>query len=904
MGQRLSYLHLSGLTSTGAASFSVKTNPLIRYGIEQSHPDMTLHSSGHTVVAWENSTSGGVFYSIIDTASGNNIVAGRRLANITGGDPTDTRAPKVVSVGSYVLIFCVAGFNLYYAAIDMASPEIGAGALTIVTTELPTDGLTKNYDASIIGGTCVVVYGTASGSIKLRTLDGLINTLRATITATPSGCIGVFAHPTTGQAVIAWGDSTAGAETTYYAVCGGSNFSTVVKSPTSVDSGSCVGITGTYFADGSIAFFYTQAPSNPTLVSRYVIRTRVLAANGTWTVAACDFRRSVGLAGKAFTIGNQAYVPAVFDSLFQPTVFLLDQSGMPVAKALTDVAAGQPGGPANITLVRSLPEPNATSTSATYAWMEKVTVASSGIKSVSFTYGAKATGAVLADALHFGRGILWMYDGVSMVEHGFHLFPEVPAVPNPGGAFIYQYATTFAWTDSKGNIHRSAPSVPVTQAQASAIDATANAVHVTLPTLALTRKPSITPGDVAGAPVEIEVWRTINGGTTFFRCHATNQTPPFNDPTVDTVSFVDGMSDAQIQANPMLYTTGGVLENYPVNPPLYIVQIRNRLWVIDETNPLVGWYSKEVAPGSPVEFCGPGSGTLTFNFESKGPGVAMASLDDKVILMRENSMAQIEGTGPSATGNGDDFNEVPLPTDVGCVDPGSVMVGGGGVTFKSNKGFYLLDRGLNTSYIGADIESFNDYPVTSATVLPKTNWAIFTLGNGGGSLIYDYLYQQWSTLPSVVGALDACVYKGRFAFVDASGVVYTETPAAFAANGGFMGLMAETSWVKVGAMAGLQRVYKLLVLGQWKSSHSLKVDVYVDYDDSAPVQSDTFDCPTTRSPYILRIDARSQQCTSMKIRLTEIQNGTAGEGLTLSSISLLVGMKPGLRRVETANTKG
>lgn len=891
------YTHPCGLTASGAASVQVTNKALIRYGLAQSHPDMTVHSSGHSVVAWENANAGGVYYSIIDTESGNNILAGYAIPAITV--LSDMHSPKVVSVGSYVFILVVNGSSLYAFRVDMSLPALGVGAPILVASDMPTTAA-RHFDVSVSGSTAIIAY-TKSLNVGLVTLTsaGTV-TPAATIAGTASGAITVFRHPSEGQCVVAWGESDPAL--IRFAVYGGTGYSSEIVSPTTIQAEACVGISGAGFSNGSIAFVWTLAPANLQLVGQYAIRIRVLQAGGSWLAPTADLRRSVGLAGKVYVEDGQLYIPSVYDSLWQPTIFLLDQSGMPVAKALTDVAAGQPGGPSNITLTNTLPEHNQSSGSTVFAWMEKVTVASSGIKAVTFRHGAKMTGAVLADALHFGRGLMWMYDGVSMVEHGFHVFPEVAAVPNPGGSFIYNYCTTFAWTDSQGNIHRSAPSVQVTQAQPAAIDATANAVHLTLPTLRLTRKPGNFPGEVAGAPVQIEVWRTGNGDTTFHRCHAVNQIPPFNDPNADFVSFIDGMTDIQIRANPELYTSGGVLENYPCNPPQFICQIRNRLLAIDETNPLVIWYSQEVAPGSPVEFSGPGSGTLTFNLESKGGATGLASLDDKIIVFRENSLSWIQGSGPAPTGVGSDFLEIPVPADAGCVDPGSIMVGGPGCMFKSNKGFHLLDRQMSTQYVGADVEAFNGQTVTSSAVLPKTNWAIFTLGNGT-SLLFDYFLNQWSTLPAM-SAVDSCIYKGRLAFLADDGTVYKETDGQFTANGSFMGLMAETSWLKMGSLSGLQRIYRLLVLGEWRSPHSLRVELFTDYDDSAPVQTVTFDSASPLVPYILRVQPCVQQCTALKVRLTELQNGTAGEGLSLSSLSLIAGVKPGLRRVDPSHTKG
>jgi len=67
-----------------------------------------------------------------------------------------------------------------------------------------------------------------------------------------------------------------------------------------------------------------------------------------------------------------------------------------------------------------------------------------------------------------------MYDGQSVVEHGFNVYPENVAqntlVSSGGGIGIgasmattnqIQYSALYEWTDNQGQIHRSAPSVPL-----------------------------------------------------------------------------------------------------------------------------------------------------------------------------------------------------------------------------------------------------------------------------------------------------------------------------------------------------------------------------------------------------------------------------------------------------------
>ena len=66
-----------------------------------------------------------------------------------------------------------------------------------------------------------------------------------------------------------------------------------------------------------------------------------------------------------------------------------------------------------------------------------------------------------------GGGFISMYDSQEITEMNFHLYPENISqnTNNSAGSIAagtYQYKVIFFWTDARGQIHRSAPSVAVT----------------------------------------------------------------------------------------------------------------------------------------------------------------------------------------------------------------------------------------------------------------------------------------------------------------------------------------------------------------------------------------------------------------------------------------------------------
>lgn len=647
-----------------------------------------------------------------------------------------------------------------------------------------------------------------------------------------------------------------------------------------------------------------------------------------------DLLRSVGLAGKAFAMNGTRYVPLAFETDQQPTNFVADEAGNIVAKMLQNVGIGQLWGATNGTTNPLLPETSVLGNHVFLAMQERfatqglkvqskiVTTSdpgaavitqttSAGVTKVDLYFGTQMNRAVLASALHFGGGIVWMYDGASAVEHGFHMYPENVTVPSPGGDHVYQHAVCYEWMDLQGNLHRSAPSPAVLSQQPADIDAS-NPVRVAVPTLRLTAK-QLASSAKSRRPVVCVLYRTLDKGSVFYR---TNQTiaATANDTTVDTITITDTTPDSELQFNQQLYTTGGVLENQSAPPPAYLQMLENRLWLIDATNRLKLWFSKEVIPGSPVEF----SDFLTFNLEPRGDGAGGATgvvrLDQRTIVFREGGISYLTGLGPDPTGSQYDYEETQLPAEMGCTEPASIIAAGDGILFKSAKGFFKLNRDLSTTYIGADVEAYNDQRVTSATLLPKTNWALITLSSGV-ALMYDYLMNQWSVFPNL-NAVDGGVYQKLHVWLDANGVVHQETPGVFSDGGEYIPIRLSTSWVQLAGLQGYKRIWEFLILGDWISSHKLRVDIAYDFDGRVVKQTNTISSPTQIVPLQYRIQCAVQQCQAIQITLTElppdagttgtdgVSKVTPGEGLTLSGITFAVGLKPGLFRMPASKTFG
>ena len=414
---------------------------------------------------------------------------------------------------------------------------------------------------------------------------------------------------------------------------------------------------------------------------------------------------------------------------------------------------------------------------------------------------------------------------------------------------------------------------------------------VNIPTLRITDKPLDTP-------VSIAVYRTLVNETLFYRVSRFDQ-PILNDKTIDSVSFSDNTADSELIGNEQLYTTGGVLANGPSPASNLLTQYRNRLIAVSSEDPFTWYFSKPVGTGVPVQFS-------PFFYkkipEFGGQITALGVMDDKLIFFKRSSIFIVVGSGPNNLGLQDDFNDAELvTTDTGCSEPKSVVRMPLGLMYKSAKGIYLLNRGLNVEYRGAPVEAYNNVAVTSSELIESVNQVRFTLETGV-TLVYDYFFDQWSAFTNQ-NAVDSTIFDSKFVYLRPDGKIYKESSTSWTDGGLPIYLKAKTAWLSFNGLQGLERIYNAMVLGEYKSPHTLTFQVAHDF----AAASQTTVIPSTVSPglYQYKVYLTRQKSQAVQFILQESQAGpTYGEGLSISAVSLEVGVKKGLNTLPAGKLYG
>jgi hypothetical protein len=916
---------------------NLSTEPLIRASTSQSSPDSAVTSAGLICLAYVDNSLG--YYQVSDSLTAEQIVSRTAL-------PATAKSPRVFLLGSHFIITFIATVaatpTLQFIAVPIANPSNPSAPITFSSS---VSSLNAGYDGYVVNNQLYLAWSNGSSGVSIaRMTTGLVVSSVSNIASANSDLMSVTADMVRQRIFITYYDTGSGdlksAAFTYLLV--------QIMAETLITNNTISEITSVA-SDGVCTIFYEvintySYNSVRTDFIDSVTVTLPAAGTGTGTVGSITtILRSVGLGSKAF-IGSMGviYMLAAYDSPNQPTYFLIDSLGNIYMK----LAYSNGGGYAASQVLPSVNSfdnrylvpylvtdflatvnkgtnlPSGTPVNSIYT-QKGVNLAKFSINN-SPQYSSE-----IAGALHLTGGQLWEYDSVRPVEHGFDVWPDNVVVTTSGsgglitaGTYFYQF--TYEWTDNQGNLHRSAPSIPVSVTTTGSTST--NTIKV--PTLRLTYK-------VAPNPVRIVGYRWSVAQQVYYQFTSLTS-PTLNDTTVDQVTITDTLADSAILGNVILYTTGGVIENIGAPGSIDSALFDNRLFIIDAEDQNLLWYSKQVIENVPVEM----SDLLTLYIApttgaqgSTGPMTAISAMDDKLIIFKNNAIYYINGSGPDNTGANSTYSQpVFITSSVGTTNPSSVILMPNGLMFQSNKGIWLLGRDLSTNYIGAPVEQFNSSTVKSAQVVPNTTQVRFVLNNNV-TLMYDYYYQQWATHTNI-SAISATLYQNEHTYLNSFGQVYQETSGIYTDGASPVLMSLTTSWINVAGLQGFERFYFANLLGTYFTPFKLNVGLAYNYNPSIQqgilITPDNFTPPwggeaqwgsgtgwgsdisdaadNNSNIFSERFFPQIQKCQSFQVSIQEVYDSTLGvepgQGLSLSGLALVVGIKKGYRTQSAARSWG
>lgn len=453
---------------------------------------------------------------------------------------------------------------------------------------------------------------------------------------------------------------------------------------------------------------------------------------------------------------------------------------------------------------------------------------------------------------------------------GFYhdLYPDPPTgTETTGGALTttgtYSYVATYESYDEFGKLIESAPSSPFT----ITLTGSNNAVSV-----------QVTGSDIPinKALVFVNLYRTQNGGSVYYISERFPATGP-------SVSFTDDRSDADIANSRILYTTGGVVENITPSNTYFIAQAKERLWTFERGSRNKLWFSKKPSLDRAPSF----SDLFTVDIsEDGGKLVGVAQLDDKILVFKEREVFVIFGDGPTDNLQGDFSEPSSIVDGMGCASVRSIQETPQGVFYESNEGIYVIDRGLNASFVGRPVYKESDGVIGSAYdpvlnrvfFLTSTSLWVFHITTGS--------WYEW-TIPANV--VDVSVLNGTAYLLKSDGEILRYS-SAYQDDGANYAQTIKLGQFQFSGIQGYQRVYRMLCTGKDNGdagSDTVTVNTFINSNTTA---TDTF--TATHSDLILgnrfELEVRPsiQKCESLELQITTTSSTS---GITLAVVSAEVG---------------
>lgn len=870
------------------SNISVDTEEIIRNNYEQTW-QQGLEVGNIQVFAWEDGR-GGIRSTVRDRITGTLFSADTEITS-------SGEKPKISSIGNYIFIFYADSADLKYRRVSIAEPETFETEQTVVS-DLNTSQVV--FDTASIGNKIFISYHSSDSTSSLSLLnieeDGTKSSTINKSSETPTVCISISTDSSS-RALVSYYDGS-DVKTMIYSF----NLSAEIVAPTSLESVSDVVNTTIIENDsGEYRVFYEISASNP---YDHLIKTNTIDLAASTGTAAVN-TRGAGLASKAFKKNDSVYYLTIHKNTLQSVYFLVRDDNVIQAQIL-------PSNGGDVLAASSLPEVSKFSDDSVLIPVQKkgrlisdnrklFSVLGIAAAEIDFKPEFNIQDKPLQNNLHIAGGLLQNYDGSNVTEHGFLVYPEgLSAGSNSasGGSMsdgTFEYRAVYAWTDAKGNVHRSAPS-PAISITTSA-GGSSQTQEVVVPTLRHTAKNNVI----------IELYRTEDAGSVFYKVTST-ASPTFNDKTVDSITITDTVSDSDLIDNEIIYTTGNILDNIAPEQAKFIEDLNERLFIVVNDGKIQ--YTKEQTGNNGLEF----NDLLTIDINPIGGRITgIKRMDEKLIIFKKQAILYVAGSGPNNAGEENDLTDPELvSSDIGCVDPASILYFAKGIMFKSTKGIWLLSRDLGLDFIGSPVDALDSVTITGAESVPGTNQIRF-LSSDGATLVYDYLVGQWSTFTNHRG-LDSQIHNNEYYYLRSTGEVFKEDEDVYTDGGQPIYLTMETGWISFNGLNGFQRVYRFLATADYKSPHFLRIKAAYDFIDafihSKTIDSNSFidtDTYGTSSPYgnkakyggagnryNIRFDMKKQKCSNVKIRLECLPQPKYGQSIDISALTFRVGGKEGL----------
>lgn len=793
------------------------------------------------------------FYAIVFVQSGTatlviiDSATGKQTSSVTVSSVRD--GARILPLGtSFILLYSDSGTasRISYFRFSPTTGFVGSGAIVTdqSTTCVALDACA--YDAN----TVLLFYGTTGNTGKLVTVNTSItvttrDTLPGTLLTGSTGPLAVLSTATNEIIYVAFATSLNAVHIRMY---NASNFVLVTADVVVYTASAAVNALALGRLSASSVIVLVQVHSVASTSPDFVVRTAW--TSGGVSAGTNGTLNGVWLAGKPFVVGGKMYALCYYPAFshvtgntgIQPTYFLCDihSDTVGVATGSTSVVARAAFQAASATRGSISAVVSANGTNFFYAGTlqlklpNETTAFQGAVDLIGFDF-ANATANIFAEGAQntaFASGAPQVFDGLGLRTWSYEIFPEAPKLTasGAGGSMAtgtYLYKLCYERVDNNGDAVISSPSLPASVSVTGPTGSVSVQFLYDWFTLAATELPA------QGIDVDrVGIYRTLAGGTQYFKIGEVNNI----STNTGVVTFSDTFADATISVNAQLYTNGGALEHEPPAASDQFICHQNAFYYISSEDPsLVSFSPQFVGDGMQPWF----NQALSFRVDSGGDIIALASMDDKLIVFKADRIFVVTGQVSNSTGGGASLSDPQLiSSDCGCIEPRSVVVTPGGVLFLSAKGIYLLDRGLQVQYVGAPVDAYvtANGTCSSAVMLTDRREVRFAMSNGstGVWLVYNYDADAWTTFVlETTGLISVSAVQSSlgYAWLGQNGVPRLESTTAYSdADGSYVPMTLETGWVKFAGLQGLGRIRRVLLLADPVAQFIVAVSIANGYD--------------------------------------------------------------------------
>lgn len=730
----------------------------------------------------------------------------------TGG--VNPQSIRVIPINGYVHVYCV-------------DSVIQAGFLLVInknTKTLPATislgGVGTNWDTAVVGSTILFVGTDIAGDVYGTYIDpdgGFNTTFTSVRTKFDVGgdivdSVGVAVHPANGDVCLVY---LAGAGPDQKFCVFTSSFVQLTIPNTLASETETVKVTvaaSTLLSDDGFSVFYAYYDNVDTSPDRKIACWLVDGADtktALWTLHNCN------LAGKAFTVGNTPFVWVCRPSPVQTSLLLIDRFGNPTGKSEYGTYVNDDDNVYcfNTNSIEDYKFHGAFNYNQRTAELQGIYHESSS-REFRLDFSTIPSVAQAGRCAYIAGHQLYQYDGSSVVEQGFHFYPEeIGYVPGTtgGGALTalgqYFYLVYLCHKNAQGEEVRS----PAVLSSVVTLTGADNSVTLTIPTIPTLRDDAY-----------FLIFRNANTGTNWHLISSrdpNSSSCPHNNQGSATINFSDVVSDAVAITREI---DVGTADNYlmPFSAPscTTIAQGKNRLWLSGgDIPPGQVWPSRYYQDYETPAFH-PGL-ALTVDRDNE-PFTAISFLSNYALLFKRSKGYILANDGLNNIATGNNFETQLILSDIGSVSEHTARITEG-VVFLSAAGYRIVDPSGGVRAIGMPVDTVAEN--CSAALVDPINYGIRCYQSSGSTLVWDYSSGNWTTwtiTPSsgVMTAEGAVLTVGSRVYRESD--IYTDDSSWYPFTVRTANLAKQ--------LGGFHRIRRIVGLGESDKNYTFRVNVYLD----------------------------------------------------------------------------